>query len=163
MLQQVCINLSSLRFLLYILFRLVKRTLLRFLNPILNSQHYSFRSSFWRYLWYWLLLFLLTGCFSSIDFFLTPAFTLPCAIARFTVTGIYPFCTFNSAHCTVICETFILTFLGFSFYREYYVLRRQCLPKGIFHIALLSHILMYLWIRWRQDHPNQDPPLCLLW
>ena len=36
------------------------------------------------------------------------------------------------------------------------------LPTGVFYLALLPRYFWYvLWISWGQDHPIQDPPLCL--
>ena len=50
---------------------------------------------------------------------------------------IYPFNTLSTTHCRVICNTFILTFLGFSITASAKVLRRCFLPPYVFYIALL--------------------------
>ena len=72
--------------------------------------------------------------------------------------GFYtPFYTFSPAHRRAIRDTFILTFLGFSFLPR--VLRfwvSVFYPRAFFYPTLLR-----LWLRWGQEHPIQDPPLCL--
>ena len=50
--------------------------------------------------------------------------TLPLAIARFILTDLHQFCASSPAHCRVICDTFILTFLNISLYSDCYGFER---------------------------------------
>ena len=62
-------------------------------------------------------------CFTSLELFHSLLFNvipLPRAIFRINLVGIYQFCTLSLAHCRVICNTFMLTFLSFLLYRECY-------------------------------------------
>ena len=94
-----------------------------------------------------------------IHCFSTSSLTLPWAIAGF----LHPFYTFIPAHRRVICGTFIITFLSFSV---------TVLPRalrfwaGVFYPRFLPctpspNFGTFLWLRCRQEHPIQDPPLCL--
>ena len=98
------------------------------------------------------LVFGLTGGF-SFHGFSTSSLTLPWAIATF----LHPFYTFSPAHCRVICDTFILTFLGFSFLPRVLWFWVTVLYPWVF-FTLHSFVL---WLRWGQEHPIQDLPLCL--
>ena len=55
----------------------------------------------------------------------TSSLTLRCPIGRFTLTRIYPFCTFSPAYRRLICNIFTWTFLlDLSFYSEQYGFER---------------------------------------
>ena len=89
-----------------------------------------------------------------IHCFSMSSFTLPWAIARFLL----PFYTLSAAHRRVIRDTFILNFLDLSVtaYRERY---------GFEPAFFTFHSFPTLWhifqLRCGQEHPIQDPPLCL--
>ena len=91
-----------------------------------------------RFLCCLLLLFELTGGFSSIAFLMS-LFSLSYAIARFTLNSIYSFCTCIPAHNRLICITFILNIFGlFNVPRVLWIL------VGVSYLAFLPHILAHL-------------------
>ena len=99
------------------------------------------------------VVFDLTGSF-SLHCFSMSSLTLLWAMAG---GFLHPFLYFQPSHRRVIRDTFILTFLGFSFLPR--VLRfwvSVFYPRAFFYPTLLR-----LWLRWGQEHPIQDPPLCL--
>ena len=140
----------------------------------------------------------LPHCRFSIHYFLTLPLTLLTALARFTLTSIYPFCTFNPARCIyrfctfnpaccicpfrtfnstcciypfctfnparcrVIWKTFILIFLGFSFYLEHFGFERTFLThKNFLSCTPFSNCGPFV-TQMRAGLPIHKPALCFI-
>ena len=99
------------------------------------------------------VVFDLTGGF-SFHGFSTSSLTLPWAIAIF----LHLFYTFSPAHRRVIRDTFILTFLGFSFLP--WVLRFWV--KVFYPWMFFTLYSFVLWLRRGQEHPIQNLPVPVL-
>ena len=113
-------------------------------------------------LWWWLLLLFL----SSSEVFHFIVFRRHPSPFRELSPGLHPFYTFSPAHRRVICDTFILAFLGFSFYRELYGFEQAFFyPQAFFTLHFFPTFWHVFWFRFEQEHPIQDLPLyaCSRW
>ena len=121
-----------------------------------NSQRwYLLEGTTRRFLWCWLLLMLFL---TSLEVFHFIAFRChPSPFCGLWLGFLHPFLYFQPSHRRVIRDTFILTFLGFSFLPR--VLRFWV--SVFYQRAFFYPTLLRLWLRWGQEHPIQDPPLCL--
>ena len=114
-----------------------------------NSQRwYLLERTSRRFLWCWLLLlfFYLTGGF-SFHCFSTSSLTLP---------GFTPILCFQPSPSQSDSRHFHFHPFRYLLTASATVLSGRFLPTSVFYLMLLC-----LWLRWGQEHPIQDLPLCL--